>query len=185
MKRPIFGHKTIIEEMLRVNYAGEYGAVRIYDGQVAATEDTQTKELMLCMRSQETEHLQYFEQEMKKGNIRPSFFMHMWHYLGFGLGYFTALVGKKQAMICTESVETIIEKHYMDQIHLLKNLGSQGTMLAKIEQFRQEEIEHKDIASQDSLSQNSIIDRFSASIIRSMCRASIGISRNVLLGRLA
>ena len=146
MIRPVFNKKHLISQMIRVNYAGEYGAVRIYEGQIAASNNMRVQDDMYHMKAEEEVHLEYFTELMKKRRIRPSLFMSLWHNLGFGLGYVTSYLGTRKAMICTDSVESVIENHYQQQIDFLSNDPSEEEMMHKISKFRDEEIEHKILA---------------------------------------
>ena len=96
------------------------------------------------MKVHEVEHCQFFEKEIKKRNIKPTKFLPLWDLLGIGLGFGSTLLGKKAAMLCTASVEEVIDKHYLDQIN---QLGSEEKVLKKkIIKFREDELHHKDIA---------------------------------------
>ena len=114
-------NKKKLEEFIRVDHAGERGAIKIYEGQLLALntiyKDNQLKETIEEMREHEREHCDYFENEIKKREIKPTKFLPLWDLLGVGLGFGTTLLGKKAAMLCTASVEEVIDKHYQDQIH--------------------------------------------------------------------
>ena len=117
--------KTKLEEFIRVDHAGERGAIKIYEGQLLALntilKDESLKETILEMREHEREHCEFFENEIKKRNIKPTKFLPLWDLLGVGLGFGTTILGKKAAMLCTASVEEVIDKHYQDQINQLKD----------------------------------------------------------------
>ena len=116
--------KKKLEQFIRVDHAGERGAIKIYEGQLLALntlyKDDNLKETILEMREHEKEHCEFFENEIKKRNIKPTKFLPLWDLLGVGLGFGTALLGKKAAMLCTASVEEVIDKHYQDQIDQLQ-----------------------------------------------------------------
>ncbi|AZL15137.1 demethoxyubiquinone hydroxylase family protein [Rickettsiales endosymbiont of Stachyamoeba lipophora] len=133
-----------LKEILRVNHAGEYGAKRIYEGQLKTLGDNPE---IKHMYNQELEHLQFFEQELIKHNVRPSILSPLWHIGGYMLGRATSLLGEKAAMACTEAVEEVIDEHYSEQIEELKNYAP--ALSAKLEQFRQEELEHRDLARKE------------------------------------
>ena len=118
-------NKKILEEILRVDHAGERGAIKIYEGQLLALktikEDESLKEKIEKMKEHEKEHLEYFEKEIQKRKIKPTYLLPLWDIMGISLGFGTALLGKKAAMLCTASVEEVIEDHYKNQ---LKNLGN-------------------------------------------------------------
>ena len=137
-----------VEEFIRVDHAGERGAVKIYEGQLLAlntiVKNENLKKTNEDMKKHEIEHCQFFENEIKKRNIKPTKFLPLWDLMGIGLGFGSTLLGKKAAMLCTASVEEVIDKHYLDQINQLgpeeKNLRN------KIIKFREDELHHKDIA---------------------------------------
>tara|TARA_B100000900_G_scaffold212968_1_gene180495 strand:+ start:1782 stop:2315 length:534 start_codon:yes stop_codon:yes gene_type:complete len=137
-----------IEEFIRVDHAGERGAVKIYEGQILAlstfVKDDELKKTIEEMKVHEKEHCEFFESEIKKRNISPTKFLPLWDLLGVGLGFGSTLLGKKAAMLCTASVEEVIDKHYLNQINQLDE--SEKDLKKKIVKFRQDEIDHKDIA---------------------------------------
>ena len=144
--------KARLDEILRVDHAGEYGAVRIYKGQLAVMEarakararDDEALKTVRHMEEQEQVHLAKFNELMNERGVRPTLMTPIWHVAGYALGAGTALLGDKAAMACTEAVEDVIEGHYQDQ---LDDLGTEEEDLrATITQFRLEEIEHKDTA---------------------------------------
>ena len=141
-------NQKILEEIIRVDHAGERGAIKIYEGQLLALktikQDESLKDKIEKMKEQEKEHLEYFEKEIQKRKIRPTYLLPLWDIMGVTLGFGTALLGKKAAMLCTASVEEVIESHYQDQ---LKKLGNDEMELkAKLKKFKEDEIEHKNIA---------------------------------------
>ena len=137
--------EQMIDRFLRVDHAGEYGAVRIYQGQLAVMGDKHPmSDTIKHMKSQEDVHLERFNDLIRDRGARPSLLTPFWHVAGFALGAGTALLGEKAAMVCTEAVETVIDEHYADQI---EQLGSDEAPLAvELEKFRQEEVEHREIA---------------------------------------
>tara|TARA_B100000941_G_scaffold290508_1_gene272733 strand:- start:1544 stop:2074 length:531 start_codon:yes stop_codon:yes gene_type:complete len=169
-----------VEEFIRVDHAGERGAVKIYEGQLLAlntiVKDEELKKTIQEMKVHEIEHCQFFEKEIKKRNIKPTKFLPLWDLLGVGLGFGSTLLGKKAAMLCTASVEEVIDKHYLDQIN---QLGSDEKELKKkIIKFREDEIHHKDIAYQKGASKKglySIMDR----IIKTGSKIAINISEKI------
>ena len=112
-----------VEEFIRVDHAGERGAVKIYEGQLLALntliKNEDLKKTIEEMKVHEIEHCQFFEEEIKKRNIKPTKFLPLWDLLGVGLGFGSTLLGKKATMLCTASVEEVIDKHYLDQINQL------------------------------------------------------------------
>jgi|TARA_B100001059_G_scaffold222966_1_gene247467 3-demethoxyubiquinol 3-hydroxylase len=140
--------KKKIEEFIRVDHAGERGAVKIYEGQLLAlntfVKDESLKKTIEEMKIHEKEHCEFFENEIKKRKIPPTKLLPLWDLLGVGLGFGSTLLGKKAAMLCTASVEEVIDEHYLNQI---KQLGSnEKNLKKKITKFRQDELNHKDIA---------------------------------------
>ena len=140
-----------VQEFIRVDHAGERGAVKIYEGQLLAlntiVKNESLKKTIEDMKEHEIEHCQFFEKEIKKRNIEPTKFLPLWDLLGVGLGFGSTLLGKKAAMLCTASVEEVIDKHYLDQIN---QLGPEEEELKKkITKFRQDELDHKDIAYEE------------------------------------
>jgi ubiquinone biosynthesis monooxygenase Coq7 len=128
--------------MIRVDHAGEYGAKRIYAGQLAVLKNSPSRGLIEHMAEQEDRHLKAFETLMRERKVRPTALMPLWHVAGFALGAATALMGEKAAFACTVAVESVISDHYAAQ---QKRLGENEWQLAlTIETFRQEESEHHD-----------------------------------------
>jgi ubiquinone biosynthesis monooxygenase Coq7 len=140
-----------IEEIIRVDHAGERGAVNIYDGQLMALQLLKSDPIMEAkiaeMKEHEKEHLKYFEQQLAERKVRPTLLIPLWDLLGVSLGFVTALMGKKATMLCTASVEEVIDQHYQSQIkHLEEEEKGEKDLLKKIKKFRQDELEHRDIA---------------------------------------
>ena len=169
-----------VEEFIRVDHAGERGAVKIYEGQLLAlntiVKNEELKKKIEEMKVHETEHCQFFETEIKKRNIKPTKLLPLWDLLGVGLGFGSTLLGKKAAMLCTASVEEVIDKHYLDQIN---QLGPEEKELKKkITKFRDDELHHKDIAYEEGATKKgvySIMDK----IIKTGSRIAINISEKV------
>ena len=173
-------NKKKIEEFIRVDHAGERGAVKIYEGQLLAlntnVKNESLKKTIEDMKEHEIEHCQFFENEIKKRNIEPTKFLPLWDLLGIGLGFGSTLLGKKAAMLCTASVEEVIDKHYLDQIN---QLGPEEKELKKkIIKFREDELHHKDIAYEKGATKKglySIMDK----IIKTGSKIAINISEKV------
>ena len=172
--------KNRIEEFIRVDHAGERGAVKIYEGQLLAlntlVKDEELKKKIEEMKVHEVEHSQFFENEIKKRNIKPTKFLPLWDLLGVGLGFGSTLLGKKAAMLCTASVEEVIDKHYLNQIN---QLGPEEKELKKkITKFRKDELDHKDIAYEEGATKKgfySIMDK----IIKTGSKIAINISEKI------
>ena len=145
-----------MEEFIRVDHAGERGAIKIYEGQLLAlntlNKDDKLKKLIEDMKVHEEEHSEYFENEIKKRNIKPTRFLKIWDLLGVGLGFGSTILGKKAAMLCTASVEEVIDKHYQDQIDQIGD--DEIDLKNKIIKFREDELHHKDIAFEEGASKD-------------------------------
>ena len=173
-------NKRKVEEFIRVDHAGERGAVKIYEGQLLAlntfVKDDSLKKIIEEMKIHEKEHCDFFESEIKKRNITPTKFLPLWDLLGVGLGFGSTLLGKKAAMLCTASVEEVIDSHYLDQI---QQLGSdEKNLKKKIIKFRNDELNHKDIAYEKGASKKgfySIMDK----IIKTGSKIAINISEKI------
>ncbi len=140
--------KKTLEEIIRVDHAGERGAIKIYEGQLLALktikQDEELKTIIESMKEHEKEHFEYFEKEIQKRNIKPTSLLPLWDLMGVSLGFGSAILGKKAAMLCTASVEEVIDQHYKNQI---KKLGKDEEELKKkIEKFNEDENNHKNIA---------------------------------------
>ena len=173
-------NKNKIEEFIRVDHAGERGAIKIYEGQLLALntiiKNDELKKKIEEMQVHEKEHCDYFEKEIKKRNIKPTKFLPLWDLLGVGLGFGSTLIGKKAAMLCTASVEEVIDKHYQSQISQLKN--DEKDLKSKIIKFREDELHHKDIAYKEGATKDgfySIMDK----IIKAGSKIAIGISEKI------
>ena len=172
--------KNKIEEFIRVDHAGERGAVKIYEGQLLAlntlVKDESLKKIIEEMKVHEKEHCEYFEKEIKKRNIKPTKFLPLWDLLGIGLGFGSTLLGKKAAMLCTASVEEVIDKHYQSQINQLDS--SEKELKKKIIKFRDDELHHKDIAYEKGATKKgfySMLDK----IIKTGSKIAINISEKI------
>jgi len=163
--------------MLRVDQAGEYGATRIYAGQLAVLRrNSPASKLVSRMADQEKRHLERFDALMSERQVRPTALQPIWDVAGFALGAATALMSEKAAMACTEAVETEIDLHYGQQ---LDDLGQDDPELAAdIEQFRAEELEHRDVARSAGAAQAVAYPLLTAAI-RAGCRVAIGLSKRI------
>tara|TARA_Y100001970_G_scaffold232593_1_gene289603 strand:- start:315 stop:848 length:534 start_codon:yes stop_codon:yes gene_type:complete len=172
--------KSKIEEFIRVDHAGERGAIKIYEGQLLALntvmKDEELKKKIEEMKMHEKEHADYFEKEIKKRRIKPTKFLPLWDLLGVSLGFGSTILGKKAAMLCTASVEEVIDEHYQNQIN---QIGSDEKELRnKIIKFREDELNHKDIAYNEGATKDglySILDK----IIKTGSKIAINISEKV------
>jgi len=181
-------NKKKIEEFIRVDHAGERGAIKIYEGQLLAlntfVKDENLKKTIEDMKEHEKEHCEFyekehcefFENEIKKRNIQPTKFLPLWDLLGVGLGFGSTLLGKKAAMLCTASVEEVIDKHYLNQINQLDI--NEKDLKKKITKFRQDEINHKDIAYDEGATKKGpyfLLDK----IIKTGSKIAINISEKI------
>ena len=130
------------------------------------------------MKVHEKEHSDYFEKEIKKRNIKPTKFLPLWDLLGLGLGFGSTLLGKKAAMLCTASVEEVIDEHYLNQIKEIKN--DEKSLRKKIEKFRQDEIDHKDIAYDEGATKEGLYSIFDK-VIKTGSKIAINISEKIQL----
>lgn len=133
----------LIERIIRVDQAGEYGAVRIYQGQLAVLGKGPKGDMIRHMKEQEDAHLETFSKLASERRVRPTALMPIWHIAGFALGAGTALLGEKAAMACTVAVEETIDEHYQQQIEKLGD--DEKELRDHCIQFREEELEHRDI----------------------------------------
>ena len=139
----------MINRFIRVDHAGEYGAKRIYEGQLAILGDSTDGDMLREMAIAEERHLATFEKILVNRRVRPTALMPLWQVAGFALGAGTALLGRKAAMACTVAIEEVIEEHYGDQLAQLNTLtgkDAEPELEKIIDEFRSEEIEHRDTA---------------------------------------
>ncbi len=163
--------------MLRVNQAGEYGATRIYAGQLAVLRPNSPEaKLIARMASQEERHLARFDALMSERGVRPTALQPFWNVAGFALGAVTALMSPKAAMACTDAVETEIDRHYGDQLDQLG--GEDAEFAADIEEFRAEELEHRETA-RNAGAANALGYPILTATIRAAWRVAIGLSKRV------
>ncbi len=160
--RPGVSHaKDQIARIIRVDQAGEYGAKRIYAGQLAVLggrpQMARTEKLIKEMADQEDHHLATFNDMVAARQVRPTILQPIWHVAGFGLGVVTALMGEKAAMACTAAVEEAIDEHYAAQQDTLDELNAQGAgeeaLKATVDQFRADEAEHHHTAMEEGAEQ--------------------------------
>ena len=173
-------NKKILEEIIRVDHAGERGAIKIYEGQLLALntfkKDEKLKNLIEEMKEHEKEHFEYFDKEIQKRNIKPTKLLPLWDLMGITLGFSTAMMGKKAAMLCTASVEEVIDGHHKDQTYKLRE--DEEELKKKIIKFREDELEHKDIAYESGATKSglySILDK----VIKTSSRIAIAISEKI------
>ena len=163
--------------MLRVNQAGEYGAARIYAGQLAVLgRGSPAAHQIARMAAQEQRHLGRFNELMAERRVRPTVLQPLWSVAGFALGAATALMSEKAAMACTDAIETEIDRHYSEQ---LEELGSTDPELASdIAEFQAEELEHRATAREHG-AQEAIAYPLMSAAIRAGCRVAIELSKRI------
>ena len=165
------------ESMLRVDQAGEYGATRIYAGQLAVLgQNRQAGRVIARMARQEERHLQRFDALMAERGVRPTALQPLWNVAGFALGAATALMSERAAMACTDAVETEIDRHYGRQLDELGD--SDPELSADIAAFRAEELEHRDTAREHGAAETIGYPLLTAAI-RAGCRLAIGLSKRI------
>ena len=170
-------NKKYLEEIIRVDHAGERGAIKIYEGQLLALktfkQDEDLKRKIEEMKEHEKEHYEFFKDQIKKRNIKPTKLLPMWDLLGVTLGFGTAMLGKKAAMLCTASVEEVIVQHYKDQTYKLGE--DEKDLKKKIMKFRDDELHHKNIAFDEGATKEgfySVLDK----VIKTGSKIAIKIS---------
>ena len=136
--------KDLVDRILRVDHAGEYGARRIYEGQLAVLGKSPSAPTLREMADQEGAHLRAFERLLVERKARPTVLLPLWHMAGYALGAATALLGESAAMACTVAVEEVIDEHYRGQIAALD--GEEAGLGQTLEQFRRDEVAHRDTA---------------------------------------
>ena len=133
----------MVKRMIRVDQAGEYGAVRIYEGQLSVLGKSASAPALEHMAEQERRHLDAFNKLIPERRVRPTALLPLWHVAGFALGAGTALFGEKAAHACTVAVEEVIDEHYAGQIARLDAEGGEKKFRDRLEEFRLEEVEHR------------------------------------------
>ena len=173
-------NKKYLEEIIRVDHAGERGAIKIYEGQLLALktfkQDEYLKRKIEEMKEHEKEHYEYFDGEIQKRNIKPTKLLPLWDILGVTLGFGTAMLGEKAAMLCTASVEEVIDDHYKNQTYKLGD--DEKELKEKIIKFRQDELDHKEIAYENGATKKglfSVLDK----VIKTSSRIAITISEKI------
>lgn len=165
-----------LKRMIRVDHAGEYGAVRIYAGQLAVLKNSSNSNTIKHMEEQEQKHLAKFNELIVENKVRPSALLPLWYIAGFALGAATALIGEKAAMACTVAVEEVIDEHYQKQE---KELGVEEPELKSvIVKFRKEELEHRDIGIKHD-AENAPVYPLLKGVIKTISRYAIWLSERI------
>lgn len=165
-----------VERIIRVNHAGEYGAKRIYAGQLAVLGNAPCANVIRHMAEQEEQHLDAFSKLMAERHVRPTALMPLWHVAGYALGAATALMGEKAAMACTVAVESVIDEHYAAQENKL--LPEEKNLKDLIVQFRAEEAEHHDTGLEYGAEQAPLYSLLNTAI-RGATKAAIWLSLRI------
>ena len=173
-------NKTKVEEFIRVDHAGERGAIKIYEGQLLAlntlVKNEELKKIIEEMKEHEKEHCEYFENEIRRRNIKPTKLLPLGDLLGVGLGFGSAIMGKKATMLCTASVEEVIDYHYQNQIDQLEL--DEKNLKKKIIKFREDELHHKNIAYESGATKEGLYSIFDK-IIKTGSKIAINISEKI------
>ena len=167
-----------IEAMIRVDHAGEYGAVRIYEGQLAVLKrrKSATVETIQHMADQEQRHLKAFDRLVNERRVRPTALEPVWRIAGFALGAATAALGEKAAFACTAAVEEVIDEHYASQVAALE--GKDEALKATVADFRADEAAHRDEALKQGAEQAPGYKLLSETI-KAGCRLAIKLSERI------
>ena len=172
--------KNKVEEFIRVDHAGERGAIKIYEGQLLAlstfVKNESLKKIISEMKTHEKEHLDFFLNEIKKRKIKPTKLLPLWDLVGISLGFGSVIMGKKATMLCTASVEEVIDEHYKNQINQINN--DEKNLKEKIKKFRNDEIHHKNIAYDNGASKKGFYSIFDK-IIKTGSKIAINISEKI------
>ena len=169
--------KNILDEIIRVDHAGEYGATRIYDGQIAIFgKNSKIGKTIQHMADQEQEHIEKFNELLLEKRVRPTVLLPLWSVAGFALGAGTALMGEKAAMACTVAVEKVIGEHYKEQQHLLED--DEKELKKTIAKFEKDELEHHDIGLEHD-AENAPGYKVMTKVIEIGCKTAIAISKKI------
>ena len=176
-KERVLTDQSILEEIIRVDHAGEFGATRIYDGQIAIFgKKSKIGKTIKHMADQEQEHIETFEKLILNHRVRPTALLPVWNVAGYFLGAATAMMGEKAAMACTVAVEKVIGEHYHKQLSLLKE--DHKKLKATIKKFAQDELEHHDIGIAHDAEKTpgyTILTKF----IEMGCKTAIAVSKKI------
>lgn len=165
-----------VRRMIRVDHAGEYGAARIYAGQLAVLGRSGSGDTLRQMHAQEQEHLEGFAELVVRRRVRPTALLPFWHVVGYALGAATAAMGEQAAMACTVAVEEAIDEHYAGQIAALDD--SEAELRSTIARYRDDELHHRDVALAHGARQAPGY-RLLTAAIKAGCRAAIAVSEKV------
>ena len=166
----------LVERIVRVDHAGEYGAVRIYEGQLRILGRRPDAAVIREMAEKEREHLATFEQMLPERRVRPTLLQPLWHVAGFALGAASALLGRRAAMACTVAVEEVIDAHYAKQAEALGE--DEPELKAICQRYRDDELEHRDTALAHG-AEKALAYRPLSAVVRAGSRAAIWLSERI------
>jgi len=170
-------NREILEQIIRVDHAGEYGATRIYDGQIAVFgKNSKIGKTIQHMADQEQEHIDKFNELILEHRVRPTALLPVWNIAGFALGASTAFLGEKAAMACTVAVEKVIGEHYQEQLDLLED--DHKDLKKTISKFRDDELEHHDIGIEHD-AESAPGYKIMSKVIELGCKTAIAISKKI------
>ena len=170
-----------IEEIIRVDHAGEHGATSIYKGTLDVLSllgDKKTITIIEEMAEGEKKHVREFNRLIKERSIRPTAFLPIWKLAGYSLGALSAVYGKNAIMACTEAVEEVIDKHYSEQIEELDKSGQEESLLNSLKEFHADEVEHEMIAKKE-LDETSMALNIFKNLIKIGCKGAIKVSEKI------
>ncbi len=168
--------RQFLERLIRVDHAGEYGAKRIYQGQLAVLHASDKADILRHMQAQEQVHLDTFAGLVASRRVRPTLLLPLWHIAGFALGAATAALGERAAMACTVAVEEAIDEHYAAQYEALGE--DEAELRATIDAFREEELEHRDIGL-DNEAELTPGYKVLCALIKTGCKVAIAVSERI------
>lgn len=168
----------LLDEFIRVDHAGEKGAKRIYEGQLKALKDHPSQSVIHQMYEQELAHLATFEELMKAHKVRPTLLSPLWDRAAYGLGWVSGKLGVKTAMAVTVAVEEVIDQHYAQQINALKDFPFHHQLAETLEQFRQQEIHHRD-QGLNHQAEHAPFYPFLKLAVKAVTKLAIGLSKKI------
>jgi len=170
-----------IEEIIRVDHAGEHGATSIYKGTLDVLNllgDKETIPIIEEMAEGEKKHVREFNRLIKERSIRPTALLPIWKLAGYSLGALSAVYGKNAIMACTEAVEEVIDKHYSDQIDELDKSGQEENLLNSLKEFHADEVEHEMIAKKELDGTSTALNIFK-NLVKIGCKGAIKVSEKI------
>mgnify|MGYP001170864631 FL=1 len=168
-----------IQEIIRVNHAGEFGAQKIYNSQIRNIKKKNLHKKLVKIAKEEQQHFDYFNNLIIKNRVRPTAMSPLWSFFGTALGVISSKLGENYVHACTESVEEVIVKHYKDQLNFLKNKKIKGDLRQKIKRFCDDEDSHRKDASESALPSDSYGVTIFKKITKVGTRLAIGISKKI------